>query len=172
MNVIEIRAVPYDLHKLVKGMPSLRPPRLIRRQVAGVEMRNATRTAWEGTEFIPSRQVVRRVHRYLSAERRRKQIWISLRRIFDRGIEGVTPIAIPLCVHDVTAKSNQRPILSIEIQWHRSNRKALFNLGFIVIALFSLVVVILCTYLRGSNEHRSQAEKDQGSNKRQQSTSA
>src|SRR5215813_5284780 len=136
-------------------MSSLRPPRLIWRQVACVEMWNATRAAWEGTEIIPSRQVVRRVHRYLSAERRRKRIWISLRRIFDRGIECVTPVAIPLCVDDITAQSNQRSILSIEIQWHRSNRKALFNLGFIVVALISLVVVILCLYLRGFDEHRS-----------------
>src|SRR5580765_7497136 len=134
-------------------------------------MRNATRPAWKGTEIIASRQVVRRVHSYLSAEGRRKQIWISVRCICNSGIEGVTPIAIPLCVDDITTQSNQRPILSLEIQWHGSNRKALFNLGFIIIVLILLVVVILCAYLRGSDKHRSQAEQDQDSNQQEQSRS-
>ena len=53
--MIEILAVPYDLYELLKSMPSLRSPRLIRRQVSRVEMRNATGAAWEGTEILASR---------------------------------------------------------------------------------------------------------------------
>jgi hypothetical protein len=71
MKVIEIHTVPYDLYEVLKRMPSLRKARLfIRRQVARVEMRNAdyTRDAWEGTEILASRQIVRRVDRYRSAE--------------------------------------------------------------------------------------------------------
>ena len=75
----------------------------------------------------------------------------------DGGTEGVTPVAISLCVDDITAQSNQCAILPSKIQWHGGNGKALLNLGFIIIALVSLVVVILCAYLRGSDEHRSQA---------------
>src|SRR5215469_3646829 len=135
-------------------------------------MRNATRVAWdwEGTEILASRQVVRRVDRYRSAEGGRKQIWISRRCILDAGIEGVTPVAIGLCVDDITAQSNQCAILSIEIQRHRSNLKASFDLRFIIVdlvALVSLVVVILCAYLRGSYEHRSQAEQHHGSNNKE-----
>src|SRR5215469_18760189 len=136
-------------------------------------MRNATRVAWdwEGTEILASRQVVRRVDRYRSAEGGRKQIWISRRCILDAGIEGVTPVAIGLCVDDITAQSNQCAILSIEIQRHRSNLKASFDLRFIIVDLVSLVVVILCAYLRGSDEHRSQAEQDHGSNNKENSKS-
>src|SRR5262249_43569089 len=58
VNVIEILAVPDDLYELLKRMPSLRPPRLIRRQVSRVEMRNATGAAWERPEIIASCEVM------------------------------------------------------------------------------------------------------------------
>ena len=155
MTVIEIRAVPYDLFELLKRVAPLRPPRLVRRQVARVQMRYAARPARKRTEILASRQVVRRVHRYLSAERRRKQIWISVTCIYNCGIEGVTPVAIPHCVDDITAQSDQRAILSLETQGHGSNCKTLFNLGFIIAALIPLVVVILCANLRGSDKQMS-----------------
>src|SRR5260370_31502486 len=45
----------------------------------------------------------------------------------------VTPVAIPLGVDVITAQSNQRAIVSLEIQVHGSNRTALFDLGFIIV---------------------------------------
>ncbi len=154
--MVEIRAVPHDLYELLKRAPSLWPPRLVRRQVARVEVRNATRATRERTKISSSREIVRRVHCLRSAERWRKQIRVPRRRKFDSRIEAVTPVAIHLRINDITAQSNQRAILSLQIQGHGSNRQALFDLGFIIVALIPLVVVILCAYLGGSDKHRSQ----------------
>jgi hypothetical protein len=40
MHVIEIGPVPHDLDELLVGAPALRPPSLVRRQIAGVEVGN------------------------------------------------------------------------------------------------------------------------------------
>jgi hypothetical protein len=58
VNVIEVSAVPHDLYEFRKRVTSLWPPRVIRRQVARVEMLDATGTAWEGTEVLAPCEVV------------------------------------------------------------------------------------------------------------------
>src|SRR5215469_14274561 len=115
-------------------------------------MKNATGAAWKWTEISASSEVVRCIRCCLSAEGRRKQIWISRGRELGCGTKGVTPVAIPLRVDNVTTQSNQRWILSNKIQRHRGYRKALLNLQSIFV---SLVVIILCTHLRGADKHHS-----------------
>src|SRR6516162_1098066 len=87
--------------------------------------RNATRAARKWTEVHASCEVMRRVYSRFSGEGWRKQIWVPRWRKLHRGIEGVTPIAIPRRIDNVTAQSNQPAILSNKIQWHGGNRKAL-----------------------------------------------
>jgi hypothetical protein len=98
VNVIEVRAVPHHVQEVRKCVTSLRPTRFIRRQVARIEVNNATRATRERTKIVPSCEIVRRVHCRLSVERWRKQIRVSRRRKFDSRIEGVTPVAIRLRV--------------------------------------------------------------------------
>jgi hypothetical protein len=59
VNVIEVLAVPHDLQEVRKRVASLRQPRFIRRQVARVEVNNATRATRERTEIVLSLQKIR-----------------------------------------------------------------------------------------------------------------
>jgi len=65
MQIVEVRALPHDLHEVREASPSLRQAGLIRRQVTGIQVRQID----VGTEIATASQVGIRVdHRRILAQ--------------------------------------------------------------------------------------------------------
>jgi len=128
MDVVEIDSCANDLLKLRKSVAAFRPPRLVRRQVAGnnvrTEIGSITRViepwgqGW--TEIRAATEVDSGIH-----NRTLSKVGIPVCGIIEvwGSAAGVATVAVANGVDEITSKADQVAVFSSEVQRHGSDFK-------------------------------------------------